>query len=83
MLGAGIRRDQRARQSWFEQGYVHGVTDDFFYNIVKDPVHINDLNATILDQLGIDHERLTFDYQGLDQRLTGVEGAHVIKQVLA
>ncbi|MBI1929328.1 DUF1501 domain-containing protein [Candidatus Poribacteria bacterium] len=65
-------------------GVVHGETDEFSYNIVRDPVHIRDLNATILNQLGIDHHRLTFKFQGLDQRLTGVdEEAHVIKQILA
>ncbi len=65
-------------------GVVHGETDEFSYNIVRDPVHIRDLNATILNQLGIDHHRLTFKFQGLDHRLTGVdEEAHVIKQILA
>ncbi|MCP4847808.1 MAG: DUF1501 domain-containing protein, partial [Verrucomicrobiaceae bacterium] len=49
----------------------------------EDPVHIRDLNATILHQLGIHHERLTFRYQGLDQRLTGVEEARVVKEILA
>ncbi|MEM7305797.1 MAG: DUF1501 domain-containing protein [Planctomycetota bacterium] len=72
LAGAGIRR-----------GYEHGATDDFAYNIVRDPVHINDLNATILHQLGIDHERFTYPYQGLDQRLTGVEGARVVNELLA
>ncbi len=62
---------------------VHGETDDFSYNIVKDPVHVNDLNATILHCLGIDHVRFTFKFQGLDQRLTGVEPARVVKQLLA
>ena len=58
--------------------------DDFSYNIVRDPVHIRDLNATILHQLGIDHRRLTFKFQGLDQRLTGViEEAQGVKQILA
>ncbi len=53
-------------------------------NIVENPVHIRDLNATILDWLGIDHRKLTFKSQGLDQRLTGVEEeAHVIKDILA
>ena len=47
-----------------------------------DAVHVNDLNATILHQLGIDHRRLTFRYQGLDQRLTGVEEAHVVGKIL-
>ncbi len=64
-------------------GYDHGVTDDFAYNIAEDPVHIRDLNATVLHQLGIDHERFTFPFRGLGQRLTGVEEAHVIKDLLA
>jgi uncharacterized protein (DUF1501 family) len=64
-------------------GYEHGETDDFAYNIVRDGVHINDLNATILHTMGIDHERFTFPYQGLDQRLTGVEGAKVEPRLLA
>lgn len=66
-----------------QAGYEHGETDDFSYNIVRDPVHIRDLNATILHQLGIDHERFTYQYQGLDQRLTGVEKAYVVKDLLA
>ncbi len=72
MAGAGIKR-----------GFEFGKTDNWAYNIEENPVHINDLNATILHNLGIDHERLTFKYQGLDQKLTGVEGAHVINDVLA
>jgi len=72
MAGAGIR-----------PGYEHGETDDFSYNIVRDPVHINDLNATILHQLGIDHDRFTYPYQGLDQRLTGVEKPRVVTELLA
>jgi uncharacterized protein (DUF1501 family) len=67
----------------FKGGYVHGETDDFSYNIVRDPVHIRDFQATVLNQLGIDHERFTYKYQGLDQRLTGVEKAHVVKDLLA
>jgi hypothetical protein len=63
-------------------GYEHGETDDYCYNVVRDPVHINDLNATILHAMGIDHERFTFPYQGLDQRLTGVEGARVERRLL-
>ena len=64
-------------------GIVHGETDDFSYNIVDKPVHIRDLNATILHCLGIDHTRLTYRFQGLDQRLTGVdEEAHVLKELL-
>jgi hypothetical protein len=64
-------------------GTIYGETDDFSYNIVKDPVHIRDLHATILHLLGIDHERLIYRHQGLDQRLTGVEPAKVIKDLLA
>jgi hypothetical protein len=64
-------------------GTIYGETDDFSYNIVKDPVHIRDLHATILHVLGIDHERLIYRHQGLDQRLTGVEPAKVIRDLLA
>ncbi|QEH38814.1 hypothetical protein OJF2_74240 [Aquisphaera giovannonii] len=64
-------------------GAIHGETDDFSYNIVKDPVHVRDFHATILHLLGFDHSRFTFRYQGLDQKLTGVEPAHVVKQLLA
>ena len=67
----------------FKPGIDHGETDDYCYNIVKDPVHINDLNATVLHCLGIHHERFTFKYQGLDSRLTGVEGAKVVPELLA
>jgi hypothetical protein len=74
---------------WFagagiKPGVCHGETDDFSYNIVKDPVHIRDINATILHLLGLDHKRLTFKFQGLDQRLTGVEEeAKVVQTILA
>jgi hypothetical protein len=64
-------------------GTVYGETDDFSYNVVRDPCHINDLNATILHCLGIDHERFTFKFQGLDQRLTGVEPQRVIRELLS
>ncbi len=63
-------------------GVVHGETDDFSYNVVRDPVHINSLNATILHLMGIDHERFTVKFQGLDARLTGVEEAPVVKDIL-
>ncbi|MDF1826598.1 MAG: DUF1501 domain-containing protein [Verrucomicrobiales bacterium] len=72
MAGAGVKG-----------GTVHGTTDDFSYNIVENPVHIRDLNATILHLLGINHERLTLKHQGLDVRLTGVEKAHVVKDILS
>ncbi|HCQ33731.1 MAG TPA: DUF1501 domain-containing protein, partial [Verrucomicrobiales bacterium] len=64
-------------------GAVYGETDDFSYNITRDPLHIRDFHATILHLLGYDHERFTVKYQGLDQRLTGVEQAKVIKELLA
>jgi Protein of unknown function (DUF1501) len=64
-------------------GTIYGETDDFSYNIVKDPVHIHDFHATILQLLGFDHERFTFKYQGLDQRLTGVEPARVVRELIA
>ena len=67
----------------FKGGLVHGETDEFSYNIIKDPVHIRDFQATLLHQLGIDHERFTYRFQGLDARLTGVEPARVVKQLLA
>lgn len=64
-------------------GVSVGETDDFSYNIVERPVHINDINATILRCLGIDHERFTFQFQGLDQRLTGVEPTAPVEEILA
>ncbi|MFN5297483.1 MAG: DUF1501 domain-containing protein [Planctomycetaceae bacterium] len=64
-------------------GSVYGETDDFSYNIVKDPVHIRDFHATVLQLLGFDHERFTYRHQGLDARLTGVEPARVIPELLA
>ena len=63
-------------------GLMYGETDEFSYNVVADPVAVRDLHATMLHQLGIDHERLTFPFQGLDQRLTGVEPARVIHDIL-
>ena len=72
MAGAGIKG-----------GAVHGATDDFCYNITENPVHIRDINATILHLLGIDHEKFIYKHQGLDMRLTGVEEAHVVKEILA
>ena len=64
-------------------GVVHGETDDFSYNIVKDPVHITRLNATMLNRLGINDKRLSFRYQGLDQRLTGVEETPPVHEIMA
>jgi hypothetical protein len=61
---------------------VHGETDDFSYNIVKDPVPIHDFHATVLHLLGFNHEQFSFKFQGLDQRFTGVEPAKVIKELI-
>jgi hypothetical protein len=63
-------------------GMTYGKTDDFSYNIVENPVHVHDLHATILHLLGVDHERLTYRYQGRDFRLTDVHG-NVVKDILA
>ncbi len=63
-------------------GITHGETDDFGYNIVRDKVHIHDLNATILHLLGVEHTRLTYRYQGRDFRLTDIEG-ELVKGILA
>ena len=64
-------------------GTIYGETDDFSYNITKDPVHIRDFHATVLKLLGFDGERFTFKYQGLDQRLVGVEPSKVIPELIA
>ncbi len=64
-------------------GITYGQTDDFSYNVVENPVHVRDFNATILHQLGIDHDRLTFPFLGLDQKLTGVLETRVIKEILS
>jgi hypothetical protein len=64
-------------------GQIYGETDDFSYNIVKNPVHVRDFHATALQLLGFDHQKFTVKYQGLDQRLTGVEHAKVITDLLA
>jgi hypothetical protein len=64
-------------------GTIYGETDEFSYNIIKDPVHIHDFHATVLALLGMDHEKFSFRYQGLDQRLTGVEPSRVINGLMA
>ena len=71
MAGAGVK-----------PGITYGTTDDFCYNVVENPVHIRDMNATILQRFGIDHEHFTYKYQGLEQRLTGVEKATVVDGIL-
>jgi hypothetical protein len=71
MAGAGVNK-----------GTTFGETDDFSYNIVKDGVHVHDLNATILHLMGVEHTRLTYRYQGRDFRLTDIHG-EVVKKLLA
>ena len=63
-------------------GITHGETDELGFNVARDPVHVRDLHATILQLLGLDHSRLTYRVQGLDQRLTGVEPARVVREIL-
>jgi len=65
-----------------KSGHVHGQTDDLGFRIASDPVHVHDLQATILHLLGLDHKRLTYHYQGRDFRLTDVAG-EVVKGILA
>jgi hypothetical protein len=66
----------------FKPGYVHGTTDEIGYNVADGAVHVHDLQATLLHQMGLDHTKLTFRFQGRDYRLTDVHG-HVVKEVLA
>jgi hypothetical protein len=63
-------------------GIEYGKTDDYSYNVAENPVHVNDLNATILHCMGIDHEKFVFPFQGLEQRLTGVEPQRVLTELL-
>ncbi len=70
LAGGGIR-----------PGISYGTTDDWCYNVTENPVHVHDLNATILNQLGFDHERLTYRFQGRDYRLTDIHG-QVVRDVL-
>jgi uncharacterized protein (DUF1501 family) len=64
-------------------GFSMGETDELGFNVTKDKVHVRDLHATILHLLGLDHTRLTYRFQGLDQKLTGVEPARVVNKLLA
>jgi len=86
-LGNGRDHHGRCFSMWMAGGGVqggvrYGATDEYAYNVASDPVHIRDLNATILHCLGIDHERFTYRFQGLDHRPTGVEESHIVKGVL-
>ncbi|MCX8496530.1 MAG: DUF1501 domain-containing protein [Akkermansiaceae bacterium] len=87
-LGRSRGRDHhpKAYSMWMagggiKPGLIHGATDDLGYNIVTDPVHVHDIQATLLHCLGFDHERLTYRAQGRDFRLTDVHG-NVVKQIL-
>jgi hypothetical protein len=71
MAGAGIK-----------PGMTYGATDDFGYNVAENGVHVHDLHATLMQQLGVDHERLTYRYQGRDFRLTDIHGK-VVGGILA
>ena len=71
MAGAGIK-----------PGFSYGATDDFSYNVAENPVHVRDLHATVMNQLGINHETFTYRFQGLDFRLTGVEKSRVVNEIL-
>lgn len=86
-LGAGRDHHPRCFTIWMAGGGVqpgtsYGVTDDFSFNVVENPVHVRDLHATVLHLLGIDHVKFTYRYQGLDFKLTGVEEASVVKDIL-
>jgi hypothetical protein len=86
----GMGRDHHGRcfTIWLagagvQPGIEYGKTDDFCYNIAENPVHLRDLHATMLHVLGIDHRRFTYPFRGLDTRLTGVEEANVVRDILA
>jgi len=86
--GAGRDHHIKGFSMWMAGGGVkggigHGATDELGYNAEQDIVHVRDLHATMLHLLGIDHEHFTVKHQGLDSRLTGVEKAHVVREVLA
>jgi uncharacterized protein (DUF1501 family) len=85
--GAGRDHHGRCFTVWLAGGGVrggmeYGRTDDLCYNIAEKPVHLHDLHATLLHCLGIDHERFTYPFRGLDVRLSGVEKARVVKEIL-
>ena len=64
-------------------GFSYGETDDFGYNIAANAVHVRDFHATLLRCLGIDHQRFTFRFQGLDDKLTGVDPVKIVHDILA
>jgi len=66
-----------------KKGYVHGATDDIGYKAVRDPVSVHDFHATVLHLLGMDHEKLVYNHNGLNERLSGVEPARLVTGILA
>ncbi len=85
--GPGRDHHMKGFSMWLAGGGVkggvsHGATDELGYNSVENVVHVRDLHATMLHLLGIDPERFTVKYQGLDMKLTGVEKARVVKDIL-
>ena len=80
-IGLAIPTDRRT-YGYLSEHHAHGETDDYSYNIVADPVHVHDLQATVLHLLGIDHKRLTYRFQGRDFRLTDVHG-EIVTKILA
>ena len=85
--GSGRDHNNKGYSLWMagggvKSGFAYGQTDEFGYQAVEQPMHIHDLHATVLQLLGLDHERLTFNYGGRDFRLTDVHG-NVVKQILA
>jgi uncharacterized protein (DUF1501 family) len=87
-VAAGRDHHPNAFSMWlaggaFKPGFTLGETDELGFNVAKDAVHVRDLHATILHQLGFDHAQLTYKFQGLDQKLTGVEKARVVTELIA
>ena len=89
-LGRSKGRDHhpQAFTMWFagggmKRGFTLGATDELGFNIVEKPIHVHDIQATILHCLGLDHTRLSVNMNGLNVRLTGVEEHHVVKELLA
>jgi hypothetical protein len=72
MAGAGVK-----------PGLTYGETDEMGYHVARDPVHLRDLHATMLQLFGFEHQRLAYPFQGLEQKLTGVKPAKVVKGILA
>ena len=81
LVERGVRHIELYDSDWDQGGLLYGRTDDFGMDIIDAPVHVHDLNATILFLLGLDHERLTYRFQGREFRLTDVHGI-VVRSIL-